>query len=193
MSRKILEHPKCRPGKTRPCVVLQRHMHHSSNYYLNVGQKSHYSLTHLILHFLTEPDHSALLAINAHREFLFQWQKGILLQILLIEKCIEPQEKSKISRKFSKSPRLERWGMWDMKSHFGISNYKNIWILPTWSMDRDGFCNCVIKSTFVAKCSDAFHQRLLVEVWKNLLNCLWWAKCWKLHLLVLKSNWQQRR
>ena len=89
MSRKILEHPKCRPGKTRPCVVLQRHMHHSSNYYLNVGQKSHYSLTHLILHFLTEPDHSALLAINAHHEFLFQWQKGILL----IEICIEPQGK----------------------------------------------------------------------------------------------------
>ena len=142
MSRKILEHPKFRPGKTRPCVVLQRHMHHSSNHYLNVGQKSHYSLTHLILHFLTEPDHSALLAINAHHEFLFQWQKGILLQILLIEKCIEPQEKSKISRKFSKSPRLEQWGMWDMKSHFGISNYKNIWrsVIPLFSI-----ANTVIK------------------------------------------------
>ena len=95
MSRKILEHPRCRPGKTRPCVVLQRHMHHSSNYYLNVGQKSHYSLTHLILHFLTEPDHSALLAINAHHEFLFQWQKGILL----IEICIEPQGKIRNKQK----------------------------------------------------------------------------------------------
>ena len=185
----------CRPGKTRPCGATTAY---ASFLKLLSQRRSKKPLlintTHLILHFLTEPDHSALLAINAHHEFLFQWQKGILLQILLIEICIEPQGKiQNISRKFSKSPRLERWGMWDMKSHFGISNYKNIWILPTWSMDRDGFCNCVIKSTFVAKCSDAFHQRLLVEVWKNLLNCLWWAKCWKLQLLLLKPNWQQRR
>ena len=94
---------KCRPGKTRPCGATTAY---ASFLKLLSQRRSKKPLlintTHLILHFLTEPDHSALLAINAHHEFLFQWQKGILLQILLIEICIEPhrREKSKISRKF---------------------------------------------------------------------------------------------